>query len=50
MGYSFFGIAAIAGYVVPSSGSVLALAAANWATWAGAACFLACALGTVRRS
>ena len=44
----FFGIAAVAGYVVPSSGSMLDLAAANWTTALGAACFLACALATLR--
>ncbi len=44
LGCVLFGIAAIAGYVVPASGSVLDLAAANWATAAGAACFLACSV------
>jgi hypothetical protein len=44
LGCVFFGIAAIAGYVVPPTGSVLDLAAANWTTAAGAACFLACAV------
>jgi hypothetical protein len=34
--------------VVPSSGSILDLAAANWNTGLGAACFLACALATLR--
>ena len=38
----------IAGYVVPAKGSVLDLAAANWNTSLGAACFLACALFTLR--
>jgi len=47
LGCVFFGIAAVAGYVVPSTGSVLELAAANFNTAAGAACFLACALGTL---
>jgi hypothetical protein len=47
LGCIFFGISAIAGYVVPSSGSVLDLAAANWNTSLGAACFLACALATL---
>jgi hypothetical protein len=47
LGCIFFGISAIAGYVVPSKGSVLDLAAANWNTSLGAACFLACALGTL---
>src|SRR5947208_16107971 len=47
-GCVFFGISAVAGYVVPASGSVLALAAANWNTCLGAACFLVCALDTLR--
>ena len=44
LGCIFFGISAIAGYVVPSAGSLLDLAAANWNTALGAGCFLACAL------
>jgi hypothetical protein len=48
LGCIFFGISAVAGYVVPSSGSVIDLAAANWNTSAGAACFLACAIGALR--
>ena len=44
LGCVFFGVAAIAGFVVPGSGSTLDLAAANWTTAAGAACFLACAV------
>jgi YrhK-like protein len=47
LGCVLFGISAVAGYVVPSKGSVLALAAANWNTSLGAACFLACALATL---
>jgi hypothetical protein len=47
LGCIFFGISAVAGYVVPSTGSMLDLAAANWNTALGAACFLACALGTL---
>jgi hypothetical protein len=47
LGCVFFGISAIAGYVVPSSGSMLDQAAANWNTSLGAACFLACALDTL---
>jgi len=47
LGCIFFGISAVAGYVVPSTGSVLDLAAANWNTSLGAACFLACALDTL---
>jgi hypothetical protein len=44
LGCVFFGISAVAGYVVPSKGSMLDLAAANWNTSLGAACFLICAL------
>jgi hypothetical protein len=43
----FFGVSALAAYVVPSSGSMIDLAAANWNTSLGAACFLACALATL---
>ena len=50
LGCVFFGISAIAGFVVPETGSEIDLAAANWNTAAGAACFFACALpGVVRR-
>jgi len=48
LGCVLFGISAVAGYLVPSTGSILDLAAANWATAAGAACFLVCALATLR--
>jgi len=44
LGCVLFGVAAVAGYVVPAEGSVLDLGAANWTTAAGAACFLACAV------
>jgi hypothetical protein len=47
LGCVFFGISAVAGYVVPARGSVVDLAAANWNTSLGAACFLACALATL---
>jgi hypothetical protein len=47
LGCVFFGISAVAGYVVPSTGGILDLAAANWNTSLGAACFLACAVGTL---
>jgi hypothetical protein len=47
LGCVFFGISAVAGYVVPSSGSMIDLAAANWNTALGAACFLTCALATL---
>jgi hypothetical protein len=47
LGCIFFGISAVAGYLVPSTGSVLNLAAANLNTAAGAACFLACAVATL---
>jgi hypothetical protein len=50
LGCVFFGASAIAGYVVPQTGSEIDLAAANWNTAAGAACFLACALPGLRRS
>ena len=50
LGCIFFGISAVAGYVVPSSGSILDLAAANFNTSLGAACFLACALGTLHEA
>jgi hypothetical protein len=43
-GCVLFGISAVASFVVPSSGSILALAAANWTTAVGAACFFASAL------
>jgi hypothetical protein len=48
LGCIFFGISAVAGYVVPSTGSMLDQGAANWNTSLGAACFLACALDTLR--
>jgi hypothetical protein len=47
LGCAFFGISAVAGYLVPSTGSVLNLAWANWNTALGAACFLANALATL---
>ncbi len=43
-GCVLFGISAIASYIVPSSGSILDLAAANWTTGLGALCFLIGAL------
>jgi hypothetical protein len=48
LGCIFFGISAVAGYVVPATGSMIDLALANWNTALGAACFLACALATLR--
>jgi hypothetical protein len=48
LGCVLFGISAVAGYVVPASGSELDLAVANWNTSLGAACFLACAVATFR--
>jgi len=47
LGCLFFGISAVAGYVVPSPGSMPDQAAANWNTALGAACFLGCALDTL---
>jgi hypothetical protein len=49
LGCVFFGISAVAGYVVPETGSMIDLAWANWNTAAGAACFLACAVAGLRR-
>jgi peptidoglycan/LPS O-acetylase OafA/YrhL len=48
LGCVFFAIAAVAGYVVPATGSPLDLAAANVNTVLGAACFLTCAVATLR--
>jgi hypothetical protein len=48
LGCVLFAVAAVAGYVVPSSGSILDLAVVNWDTSLGALCFLACALATLR--
>ena len=48
LGCIFFGISAIAGYVVPTTGSVVDLAASNLNTSLGAACFLACAADQLR--
>ena len=47
VGCVFFGVSAVAGYVVPAKGSMLSQAAANWNTALGAACFLACAVDTL---
>lgn len=47
VGCVLFGISAVAGYVVPSTGSLIDQAACNWNTSLGAACFLACALFTL---
>jgi hypothetical protein len=44
LGCVLFGVAAIAGYVVPPTGSMLDLAAANWSTALGALCFFIGAL------
>jgi hypothetical protein len=43
-GCVLFGISALASYVVPSTGSVLDLAAVNWCTALGALCFFVGAL------
>ena len=48
LGCIFCGISAVAGYLVPSTGAMIDQAAANWNTSLGAACFLACALDTLR--
>jgi hypothetical protein len=39
-GCVFFGISAVASYIVPDTGSMIDLAAANWNTCLGALCFL----------
>lgn len=39
LGCVLFGVAAIASFVVPSTGSILALAPANWGTSLGGLCF-----------
>jgi hypothetical protein len=44
LGCILFGISAVASYIVPSSGSILDLAASNWSTALGALCFLVGAL------
>ena len=48
LGCVFFGISAVAGCVVVSTTSMIDQAAVNWNTAAGAACFLACAVATLR--
>jgi len=40
LGCVFFGASAVASYVIPETGDVLDLAAANWSTGLGALCFL----------
>ena len=47
IGCILFGISAVAGHLVPSTGSVIDQAAANWTTSLGAVCFFACALFTL---
>jgi hypothetical protein len=47
-GCVFFAISAVAAYVVPDTGSVLDLAAANWNTALGALCFFVGALMLAR--
>jgi hypothetical protein len=50
IGCVLFGIAAIASFVVPSTGSILALAPANWGTALGGLCFLIGAVLLWRRA
>jgi hypothetical protein len=47
LGCILFGISAVAGHVVPTTGSMIDQAASNWTTALGAACFLACAAFTL---
>jgi hypothetical protein len=48
LGCVFFGVSAIAAYVLPTTGSMVSETIANVNTCAGAACFLACALPGLR--
>jgi len=50
VGSVFFGISAVAGYIVPSTGDALDLGASNFTTVLGALCFLAGGLLLVPRS
>jgi hypothetical protein len=47
LGCVLFGVSAVAGYVITSTGEMVSLSAANWGTTLGAACFLAVALAAV---
>jgi hypothetical protein len=47
LGCILFGISAVAGHVVPTTGSMIDQAASNWTTGLGAACFFACAAFTL---
>ncbi len=49
-GSILFGVSALASYVVPSSGSMLDLAAVNWSTALGALCFFIGALMLLQSS
>jgi hypothetical protein len=49
-GCVLFGVSAAASYIVPNTGSILDLAAANWTTSLGALCFLVGAVMLVRIS
>ncbi len=47
VGCALFGISAVAGYAVSSTGSLVNTALSNWTTTLGAACFLAVAVPTL---
>lgn len=47
LGCALFGVSAVAGLVVSSSGTMVSAGTANWTTSLGAACFLACALAAL---
>lgn len=47
LGCVLFGISAVTGYAVGSTGTLLNTGVSNWTTTLGAACFLACALPTL---
>jgi hypothetical protein len=50
LGCVLFGISAIAGYVITSTGEMLSVSTANWTTTFGAACFLAVAVPAIGRA
>jgi hypothetical protein len=48
-GCVLFGVSSVASYLVPETGDALDLAAANWTTALGAACFLVGSLLLMRQ-
>jgi hypothetical protein len=47
LGCALFGVSALTGLVISSSGAMLSASVANWTTSLGAACFLECALAAL---